>query len=83
MEITNQVQCPHCGHRFELPLEPLEKQLIQAVRKLERHSGQASTQAVALELAFSPAYTRRQLVNLEKRGQLRRVGMRKGWKTAA
>lgn len=79
----NWVSCPHCGHEFELETSELESQLLKTVRKLERHSGVASTQAIALETSYSAGYIRRQLIELEKRGRIRRIGERKGWKSAA
>jgi hypothetical protein len=77
------VACPRCGHVVELPHKPVEKQIIQAVRKLERHSGVASTQAVSLEVCLSYSQAGRYLRRLARTGSVRRIGERGGWKSAA
>lgn len=77
------ISCPHCGHDVPLKLNPLEKQVLAAVRKLNRHSPTASTRAIALEVSLSPAQTKRYLIALERKGRIWRVGMKGGWKSAA
>ncbi|MFP4323769.1 MAG: FaeA/PapI family transcriptional regulator [Anaerolineales bacterium] len=76
-------QCPHCGHVYKLPFAGPEHQVLHAVEDLARHSGAASTQAVALEVRLSEAQARRWLRKLEHKGRVRRVGERGGWRTAA
>jgi predicted HTH transcriptional regulator len=77
------LQCPHCGYSLELTRDSTERQIIRAIRKLERHNGTASTRAVALEISLSHSQTGRRLRNLAERGAIRRIGKRRGWKSAA
>lgn len=74
--------CPHCGHEHSFPFEPIEVQLIRAVNKLARHSGAAHSQAIALEVSLSRSQAVRRLNELERRGLVRRVGQRGGWRAA-
>jgi len=76
------ITCPHCGHAFPLPFRPVESQIAQAVEKITRHSGAASSQAVALEVSLSKAQTVRYLNRLERNGTVQRIGQRKGWRAA-
>jgi hypothetical protein len=75
--------CPHCGHVYDLPLQDIERQVCHAVGDIARHSGKASTQAVALAVSLSSSQTGRYLKRLEQTGCVQRIGTKKGWRLAA
>lgn len=75
--------CPHCGHHYALPFSPIERQIIDAVAELNRHSPSATAEAIAFEVSLHPATVRRHLNEIEKTGQIKRIGQRGGWKRAA
>lgn len=75
--------CPHCGHDYVTPLASADYQLLKAVKKLARHSGAASSKAIALEVWLSPSQVNRRMGKLARQGQVMRVGTRGGWRVAA
>jgi hypothetical protein len=75
--------CPHCGHVYHLPIKDIERQVCHAVGDIARHSGKASTQAVALAVSLSASQTGRYLKRLEETGRVQRIGTKKGWRLAA
>lgn len=76
-------QCPNCGHRYPLPYQPVEAQILKAVEVLQRNSGKASTRGIAGRVHLSDSQTFRYLARLELRGEVLRVGTKGGWRTAA
>ena len=78
-----QTTCPHCGYVYNLPMKDIERQVCHAVGDIARHSGKASTQAVALAVCLSPSQTGRYLKRLEESGRVQRIGTKKGWRPAA
>ena len=79
---TLSVKCPHFGHEFALPFNPIEQQIYHSVRRLARHSGAATSQAIALDVSLSQSQAVRYLNKLEQTGCITRIGMRGGWKAA-
>ena len=79
----SQVHCPHCGYEFELPYQPIEKQILREVASGERHQGKATTKSVAVRIRLSEDQTFRYLHKMEQEGKVLRVGTKGGWRTAA
>lgn len=61
----------------------IENAIIEAVRKIERRSGRAYAWMVQAYLDFDRCEQtiRKDMVRLAKRGELERLGPRKGYKT--
>jgi len=86
MSIMNEApttSCPHCGFVYDLPMQDIEWQVCHAVGDLSRHSGKATTQAVALTVSLSRSQAGRYLRRLEQTGCVQRIGTKKGWRLAA
>jgi DNA-binding MarR family transcriptional regulator len=81
-EFVIQHACPHCGHRYADHIPQQDALLLNALRRLARHSPTVSSQALALEVHLSRSQTVRRLGALERMGRVRRVGQRGGWRLA-
>lgn len=76
-------QCPNCRFVYDLPLQAIESDILQAVAVTERNSGKATTRAVAMKVMLSETQTYRYLTRLEQQGRIRRIGTKGGWRMAA
>jgi predicted transcriptional regulator len=75
--------CPHCGYEVLLVVPALDSILLKTVKKLARHSGMATSKAIALEVCLSKSQVNRRLARLAQLGQVVRVSPRGGWRIAA
>lgn len=61
----------------------IEQEVLHAIANIERFAIKASTRALAVRLHLSEVQTWRYLKQMERAGQVKRIGRRGGWKRAA
>lgn len=74
------VRCPHCGNRFGIPIQRIEKKIYGIIRSEAKIWGVAKTSVIAKRISLSNDQTLRYLQKMENKGMIYRIGTRSGWR---